>query len=104
MLLLRTLNLSALLSEARLVAGARRSRATHQQAHLNSYSACRQQHRRIFARHRTGRQCPATSRLRSQWIAPAPANAPTRIVRISRNSPYPDGLVNTVSEVLDIGF
>jgi hypothetical protein len=45
---------------------------------------------------------PATSRLRLKWIAPTPLNAPGRIVCVSGNAPYPDRLVNAVSQTLDI--
>jgi hypothetical protein len=47
-------------------------------------------------------QRPATSRLRLKRIAPTPPNAPGRIVCVSGNAPYPDRLVNAVSQALDI--
>jgi hypothetical protein len=47
-------------------------------------------------------QCPATSRLRPERIAPTPPNAPGRIVCVRGNPPYPDRFVNAVSQALDI--
>ena len=49
-------------------------------------------------------QRPATSRLRSKWIAKGPANTPGWTVGVSWNAPQPDRFVDVVAEAIDIGM